>query len=165
VFSNADHITFDGFLPISDTNQPLIPSNSDLYRPVINLAQTILAAVRIDLGNPSPNNFILHPSTLNATLFSTFPASNLLNASASVLYQANVRPDLYGIQGSLPLTLEGPANIQVVYSCQFQQRKAPGSAFISVLVATLSMFSTGWGLCMFLAAYLAEHKESKQMSF
>jgi hypothetical protein len=51
----------------------------------------------------------------------------------------------------LPLNVEGPARIQVLFPCRFLQKKDPGQAFISVLVATLSMFSGGWALFTLIA--------------
>ena len=125
----------------------------DMYPAASNLARTIHAAVRIDLGNPSPNNFILNPFALDATITSTFPATPRLNSSASLLYDANTHPELYGLQGMLPLAVEGPASIRVVYPCRLQQKKSAGQAFISVLVATLSMSASGWALLMFVASY------------
>jgi hypothetical protein len=165
VYANASYAAYDGLDPISNTNQPLITYDSDLYRPVVNFAQTIIAAVRIDLGNPSPNNFFLNPSVLNVSLNSTFPANGLVNLSTSKLYEANARPNTTENQGTLPLTVEGPANIQIVYTCRFQQGKAPGSAFVSVLVATLSMFTTGWSLFMLLMAHLAGRGGQEQVGF
>jgi hypothetical protein len=152
VYSNADHRTFNSSRPISGTNQPLITPRDDLYRPTANIAQTILAAVRIDLGNPSRNNFFLNRSVLNTTLFGTFPANKLLNlnVSSSILYDANVN------SGMLPLAVGGPAHIQVLYLCQLQQLKSYGSLVISVLVATLSMFSAGWAFFMLVAGFFAE---------
>ena len=149
VFPNGSFNKYDASLPISDTNKPLI--KVDWYPRIANLIQVIVAAIRIDLGNPSPNNFILHPSALNRTLADTFPAAELPNSAGSLLYEANVHPERYGIEGMLPLTLGGPAKIQVVFPCRFLQQKAFGGLFISVLVATLSMFSSGWALFIFSA--------------
>ena len=150
IFGNNSVATFDASLPISGHNHPLITDN--LYPAVVNLARTIHAAVRIDLGNPSPNNFFLNPSALNATIINTFPATPRLNSSASLLYDANAHPEHHGFQGMLPLTVEGPANIRAVYPCRLQQQKSPGQAFISVLVATLSMSASAWALFMFFAS-------------
>jgi hypothetical protein len=155
VFRNGSFNAFDAFLPPSNTNKPLI--KLDWFPRIANLIQVIVASIRIDLGNPSPNNFILHPSALNRTLSSTFPAVKLTNSTDSLLYQANVHPEIYGMQGMLPLTLAGQARIQVVFPCRFQRRKAFGALFISVLVATLSMFASGWALFMFLASYWVKH--------
>ena len=74
---------------------------------------------------------------------------------------ANVNPNRYGLQGMLLLTMQGPENIQVLYLCQLQRLKAPGPLITSVLVATLSMFMSGWALFIFIASRLAEwrHKQ------
>jgi hypothetical protein len=149
VFPNGSFNSFDAYLPPSNTNKQLI--KFEWTARISNLIQVIVASIRIDLGNPSPNNFFLHPSALNGALSSIFPPIGPTNSTDSLLYQANVHPEIYGIQGMIPLTLAGPAKIQVVFLCRFQQRKAFGSLFISVLVATLSMFASGWALFMLLA--------------
>jgi hypothetical protein len=140
--------TFVTSPPVSGTSKLLIPE--DMYGPVANTVQTILAAARIDLGNPSPNNFLLNPSVLSETIFRTFPATDHLDISASVFYQT---VDSYQHQGILPLTVEGPASMRVVYACRLQRMKAPGPVFVSTLVATLSMFSSGWALFTLFAGY------------
>lgn len=129
-------------------------SQFSAYPAIYNLIQTILAAVRIDLGNPNPNNFLLNSSVVNATLFN---AINMTNGSSipSILYRATTTQ----IQG---LTLEGPAAIQVLYACQLQQAKPIGSAIISVLVATLSMFMSGWAVFMFISSDYAERREKSK---
>ncbi|KAF8059840.1 hypothetical protein FPV67DRAFT_340304 [Lyophyllum atratum] len=145
VWSNASHSTFDVNEPGLST--PLIPIGTDIYLGTLNLAQTILATVRIDLGNTIPNNFFINSSALNETL------SSKLNPMLppSTLYHA--------AQSMQSLTMNGSANIQVLYSCpKWQQKKSIGYAIVSVLVATLSMFSTGWAILMFVAGLLAERK-------
>jgi len=151
VSPKGDFWVFNSSLPISENNRPII--TMETFSSVSNLIQTILASVKIDLGNPSRNNFLLNPSVLNRTLVSQFRATGLLNASESELYKANVQPELYQIQDEFPLNVEGSAKIQVVYSCRLQQKRSAGKAAISVLVATLSMFSSGWALFTLTATY------------
>ena len=124
---------------------------NDLYAPMANIVQTIHAAVRIDLGNPHANNFLLDPSVHSTALYSEFPAAVLPKPTISTLYQ-------FISNGSftVPLEVKGPAQLEARYLCHLQKMKAPAQAFIAVLVATLSMFISGWGLCMLLATYWAK---------
>jgi hypothetical protein len=153
IYANYTRITFDSSVPLSDTNQPQFV-HMDIYRPLINIAEMLIAAVRIDLGNPSPNNFLLHRSALNATLYSIFPASSLMNASMTSLYDAIIHPELYNMGGMLPLTMAGTANIQTLFLCHLQQLKASGPLVISVMVATLSILITVWALIIKAASFL-----------
>lgn len=129
---------------------------SDLDAPIANIVQTIHAAVKIDLGNPHENNFLLNPSMLNKTLKSGFSAAVLPNPTVSTLYQALSN----GTFSMLPLKVEGPAKLEARYLCHLQQMKAPAQAFIAVLVATLSMFLSGWGFFTLLATYWAKRRDS-----
>jgi hypothetical protein len=145
----------------SDTAPELVTVlDDDLKLPISNLLQTVYAIIRVELGNPSPNNFILHPNVTDNIIVSTFPATPLNqggDALISGLYQEWTNPDPE-TKKYLPVTVSGPANIQVVYPCRFQRQKTPGQLFISVLVATLSMFSTGWAVFMVLAVYFAKQR-------
>jgi hypothetical protein len=140
---------------------PITVMDDNIKLPIYNLMQTVYAIIRIELGNPSPNNFILHPNVTDSIIASKFPATPLNqggDALVSALYEAWTNPDPEETKKYLPVTVSGPANIQVVYPCRFQQQKTPGQLFISVLVATLSMFSTGWAVFMVSAVYFAKRK-------
>ena len=156
VFPNSTIHYYDSRVPLDPIWNPWVLDN-DTELAVYNILQTVYAAVRIDLGNPSLNNFILYPAVMNGTIYPTFPItpSNGEAYSNSTLYSTLISPFPW-LQQNLPMTLSGPATIQVVYPCQFQQRKAPGALVISVLVATLSMFSTGWAVYMLLATTFAK---------
>ncbi|KIK10071.1 hypothetical protein K443DRAFT_138164 [Laccaria amethystina LaAM-08-1] len=139
---------------------PITVLDDNIKLPISNLLQTVYAIIRVELGNPSPNNFILHPNVTDNIIVSTFPATPLNqggDALISGLYQEWTNPDPE-TKKYLPVTVSGPANIQVVYPCRFQQQKTPGQVFISVLVATSSMFSTGWAVFMVLAVYFAKQR-------
>ncbi|KAF9532597.1 hypothetical protein CPB83DRAFT_629269 [Crepidotus variabilis] len=121
--------------------------------PLLNLLQTVYAAARIDLGIDSPNNVFLHKEALPLVLNKTFPVT--LNTPASI--PAALTSNLYldfedpgqispGWENVLPVEVAGPAVIRVLYLCRYQRRKSGGSLFISVLVAVLSMFTSGWGI-------------------
>ncbi|KAJ7848641.1 hypothetical protein B0H14DRAFT_2767623 [Mycena olivaceomarginata] len=161
--SYAD-LTFANYFasdPLTDTNKPVI--TNDTYNAVANVLQTMYAAVRIDLGNPSPNNFLLNTSVIPSTIFPTFPTTiqgvyNQSEEYANLVGDA-VNPD-FNITGLLPLTVEGPAQLDVVYLCRFERPLAPAQAFIAVLVATLSMFSTGWALFLGLATKFVKRRDS-----
>ena len=158
VFPNSTIHFYDGRFPIDPVWNPWVLDN-DTELAVYNILQSVYAAVRIDMGNPSLSNFILNPAALNNTIYSTFPITpaNGEAFSNSNVYSALSSPYPW-LQQNLPVTLPGPATIQVVYPCQFQQRKAAGPLFISVLVATLSMFSTGWAIYMSLATTIAKRQ-------
>jgi hypothetical protein len=140
--------------------EPITVLNDDVKLPVFNMLQTVYAIIRVELGNPSPNNFILHPNITDSIIVSKFPATPLNqggDALISGLYQEWTNPDPE-TKKYLPVTVSGPANIQVVYPCRFQRQKTPGQLFISVLVATLATFSTGWAVFMVLAVYFAKRR-------
>ena len=158
VFPNSTIVNYSGD-PINPVLNPWVMDN-DTELAVYNILQTVYAAIRIDLGNPSLNNFILYPAALNNTIYSTFPITpaNGEAYSNSSLYSILSSPYPF-LQQFLPVTLSGPATIQVVYPCQFQQLKAPGALVISVLVATLSVFSTGWAVYILLATAIAKRHD------
>ncbi|KAJ7654559.1 hypothetical protein DFH06DRAFT_1092796 [Mycena polygramma] len=156
---------FDSTEPLSDSNQPLVTNDTSAI--ISNLVQSAYAAVRFDLGNPSPNNFLLNtsmiPEIINASFPQTFPGL----ANESLLYTVLVggtnavsqEAASHNIQGLLPLTLPGPAVIDGVYLCRFKRTKSPGSAFLSVLVGTLSMFSSAWAIFLGVAAGLVKRRQ------
>ena len=139
---------------------PITVLDDNVKLPISNLLQTVYAIIRMELGNPSPNNFILHTNVTDSTIVSKFPATPS-NQGGDVLvsgpYQEWTNPDPE-TKKYLPVTVSGPANIRVVYPCRFQQRKTTGQLFISVLVATLATFSTGWAVFMSLAVYFVKRK-------
>ncbi|KAJ6571574.1 hypothetical protein B0H19DRAFT_662763 [Mycena capillaripes] len=163
-FVSYANLTFQQYFagePLSDSNQPVIAN--DTFNALANVIQTLYAAVRIDLGNPSPNNFLLNTSVIPATVFPTFPTTlpGVYNTSEeySNLVGAAVSAD-FNFTGLLPLTVEGPALMDVVYLCRFQRPLAPAQAFIAVLVATLSMFSSGWAVFLAMATKVVKKRDS-----
>ncbi|KAF7324099.1 hypothetical protein MKEN_00632300 [Mycena kentingensis (nom. inval.)] len=161
-FLSLSNLSFSSYFPAdpaSDTNRPVIDDR--LLAPLTNALQGVYAALRIDLGNPSPNNFLLNTTVLNTTLAATFPTIPGIPEAFSVSHEyevlsgAVVDPQ-YNITGLLPLPAGGPATIDVVYLCRFQRRLPPARAFIAVLVATLSMFGSAWAVYLGLAAGFAK---------
>ncbi|KAF8907353.1 hypothetical protein CPB84DRAFT_308744 [Gymnopilus junonius] len=119
------------------------------------------SAIRIGLGNPSVNNFILNRMFLNKTIYSTFPATKYNSDAASrnsTMYAIYNHPDAL-------TTVTGLSQIQLVYACRFQQRKYIGPLIVSVMVATVSMFSSGWALYILIATELAKREATSGMSF
>ncbi|KAG8992679.1 hypothetical protein FRB94_011390 [Tulasnella sp. JGI-2019a] len=110
---------------------------------VANTMQLILAAVRLDTGNVFSNNFLVYPDLLNATITSH---TSLYN---QCVY--NLQTDKSILKGLGDASR--PATISSQYLCHFPQRKPLAQAFISVLVATLSMFSSAWAGFLLIAAY------------
>ncbi|KAJ6606090.1 hypothetical protein DFH09DRAFT_966260 [Mycena vulgaris] len=143
--------------------KPLL--TNDTFGIISNTVQAVYAAVRLDLGNPSPNNFLLNTSMISDAIIETFPQTypNRLGYPSlptesylySILVNDGYHSDItvvFGIPaGLLPLTSPGPAVLDGVYLCRFQRAKPPRSAFIAVLVATLSMFTTGWAIFLVIA--------------
>jgi hypothetical protein len=152
---------YNGQFPASPTFNPWV-LDEDTELPLHNLLQAIHACIRIELGNPTQNNLILSPSFLNNSIAQKFPSNrwkpDIVYKDYSTLYDlwANPPPSF---KSYLPANISGPANIQVVYPCRFQKRKSTGYFFVSVLVATLSMFSTGWALFMLIATFIAKRAD------
>ncbi|KAJ7830353.1 hypothetical protein B0H14DRAFT_2515881 [Mycena olivaceomarginata] len=154
---------------------------NDTIGMVWNMVQVIYAAVRLDLGNPSQNNFLLNTSVIPEAIQSTFPQTypsqgDISLPTESYVHSALVNDELFAnftddtpglLPSLLPLSAPGPAVIDGVYLCRFQRAKSPGSAFIAVLVATLSTFSAVWGIFLTLAAAFVKQKEpmGKHSSF
>ena len=158
VYPNSTILMYDGHLPINATANPWVLD--DIFeQPLHNLLQAVDACIGVELGNPRPNNFILNPSFLNNTITSKFPTTrwnaDIDYENYSWLYHGYAKPDPI-LKSYLPVNTSGPANIQALYACQFQKRKSLGPLFVSVLVATLGMFSTGWALFILIASALAK---------
>jgi len=166
VYANSTSQQFDARLPIDPVGNPYILDDNSLL-PFHNLLQAIYAAIRVDLGNPSLNNFILNPLlSLNGTIFDNFPVTPYnqdKNSTTSTLYSQLHDPDPTWKE-YLPVNVSGPAQIQVAYACRFQRRKPLGPLIISVLVATLSMFSSGWAVFIVLATKFAKRTDPAGIS-
>jgi len=127
-------------------NTPFDPSTTDVFMPaVVNLAQVVAAAIKIDLGIIEPNNLILNSTVRPQTLASTFA------------YPGGTMDSLLYSNQYLAWTGEPPqagATINAEYLCRFSYPQNPGTALINVLVATFSLFNTGWGLALAVFAYM-----------
>jgi hypothetical protein len=167
-YSNGSFAQYTASLPSIPGNHPLL--NDDTAGIISNTVQTVYATVRLDLGNRSPNNFLLNTSRIADAIIQTFPQTypgiqNLSLPTESDLYSIlindgnSVDSPFDNVTGLLPLSAPGPAVLDGVYLCHFQHAKSPGSAFIAVLVATLSMFSSGWAVFLGLAATVVKRRE------
>ncbi|KAG8979662.1 hypothetical protein FRB95_012048 [Tulasnella sp. JGI-2019a] len=137
---------------------------------VNNALQTLHAAVRFDLGNALPNNLFTNTTAVlstNQTIIPTFPIEAIDSSGNKTVSSANSR--FYDLltgavrmdNGSeyfsaFPLDGSKRSTISVPFLCRFLELKSPGNAFISVLVATLSMFSAGWTVFILICGYFAK---------
>lgn len=106
---------------------------------VQELAQAMRAAARMDIGNNwMENNWLLapHPSLSPDDTLEHLPTFDLNSSSIF------------------------SATFNAVYQCRTTQLKSGGSLFISVLVATLSIFSSIWGAFMLVAAMLEKRTQN-----
>jgi hypothetical protein len=120
---------------------------SDVTAAGSNLAQTLLAAVRIDLGNRNPHNFLFKLSLVDTILFKRIQSFDS-RFYQEVLKQVDGKPE------SATALVPGPATIQRVHSCKWQTPKPIGTAIVSVMVATYTMFMSGWQIFTFLVVAL-----------
>lgn len=166
VYTNATILQYDYTMPVDPILNPYV-LDANTEEPMLNLLQAVHAAIRIDLGHSSTNNFILNPAALNNTIIPFFPETPYnknTTDTTSLLYNqwAHPSPDL---QALLPFHVPGPAYIQATYACHVQRRKRIGPLLTSVLVATLSMFSSAWAIFMIIATNLAKRRDPLGMFF
>ncbi|KAG9034189.1 hypothetical protein FRB95_013709 [Tulasnella sp. JGI-2019a] len=137
-----------------------LPTNYNIT--INNAMQTILAAIRTDLGNILPNNFLVHhnPDVIGRTISSTIPIKGF-QPPPTQLYTLIANGDswLQGHEGlgTLNPDFVSPSRITLEYQCQVKQRKSAGSLFVAVSVATLTLLNNGWtavtGLLIFWALW------------
>jgi hypothetical protein len=166
VIADSLVISFNGtsFNAMSSDNSSAF-NRTDIYAPVANIIQTVYAAVQIDLGNPHDNNFLLNPSVLNKTLHSEFFGAVLPKPTISTLYQSISGGHFFVVPTTFPFKVRGPATLEARYLCHLQRKKALAQAFIAVLVATLSMFTSAWGGFMLLATSWAKRGNDSGRGF
>ena len=143
-----------------DVESSLVQANGDLAiaddaghsiqsgDPINNLLQVMLAAIRLDLGNVQPNNFLTSTSALGAI--------KPLNADNNGLYTAlqNGGNDLF----KYPIYHMDETAIDVQFECRFQYPRSWSQILISVFVATVSMLGSAWAGFMKGATYLATRR-------
>jgi len=161
-YSNSTILMYNGHLPINATVNPWV-LDDDTEQPLHNLLQAVHACIGVELGNPRSNNFILNLHSLKTGSFANFLQLNGTQTSTSRITLIYIMdgPDL--IQYSNLTCRSTPPDLQIliqaIYPCQFQKRKSLGPLFVSVLVATLGMFSTGWAAFILIASVLAKQAD------
>ncbi|KAF7332410.1 hypothetical protein MKEN_00122800 [Mycena kentingensis (nom. inval.)] len=173
--------TYVASKPSGGFNIPLLDLNNDTYglaHVASNTVQSLWAALRLDLGIHSANNFLLNTSVIPRAIASSFPAPSSLSPTAilqlqneSYLYSVLVGDGYYarmqndssfdGIPALLPLTAPGPAVLDSVYLCQIQQMKSAGSVFVGVVAGTYTMFMTAWQILVFVLAFWWKRKRGE----
>lgn len=144
------------FPPTTDTPFVL----DDRFRPPItNILHLALAAIRIDLGNPSPNNFLTHPEVLNQTLIAVFPAVSGIPSLGSRLYARALLISSGSESDFDPFRVPGPSTVQAVYVCRFLKRKSTGNLVVTVFVTTAGMFTSAWAFFILVARYVLSKRE------
>jgi hypothetical protein len=110
------------------------------------------AAIRLDLGHVLANNVLVNSSIVGETI---------ANANGNAYLYTDLTSNGGGYFEypvySLPETV-----IDVQFQCKFKFAKSWAEIMISVFVATVSMFGTGWGVAMLVASYFAKKATSCQ---
>ncbi|KAF9527704.1 hypothetical protein CPB83DRAFT_855887 [Crepidotus variabilis] len=148
-FDRTTWVIIDGVEDSAPT--PNIPLKQSEDPTLWNLAHTLYFMGRLDLGIESINNFLVHKEAI-PTVIANFSSSKL----------DQVLRDLEAYQTKYPLTISSSSTtVQADYLCREQRLKSPGSLFISVLVAVLSMFTGTWTLylCM-LSTWVKRDQEA-----
>jgi hypothetical protein len=137
--------------------------------PTINFVQLARAAALIDIGSKASNNLLTNLDFIDQILYPELPPVSGTTAAPSARSQLY---DAWKTQTSPlnsihypSLSVSGPSTLQAVFICHFSKLKGIGSLVVSVLVATLSMFSSAWGLALILTAYAAKSKGRQGMYF
>ena len=117
---------------------------------ITNLFQVMNAAIRLDIGNVRPNNFMVNSSVIN-TIASINQGNDLYDSLAAG-----------GDDGfTLPVFHLDQTSINAKFDCKFTVAKPWSEILISVFVATVSMLGSGWAAYLTGATYLATRENSK----
>ncbi|KAF6757304.1 hypothetical protein DFP72DRAFT_1113259 [Ephemerocybe angulata] len=136
---------------------------SPFLAPSLNFIHLAHAAARIDLGNMAPNNFLTNLNMVDTVLIPEFPSGLPGETTRSQLYdtwKSQINPQTN--KNYATLTVPGPATLQTVFICHFSKLKSGGSLFVAVLVATLSMFSSAWGLFIIIASRIVKRRGGRR---
>lgn len=134
---------------------PTAPSN--FSSAISNAMQVVLAGARIDIGNILPNNFLVNRDIVGDAIQETLPdpisggEAGIWSPLTSPIYRATIN----GIDIGLPVT------IAATYQCRVQVPKSPGQIFVAVVVATITLFSSGWAVFMMLLAFFVNLKNPR----
>ena len=112
-----------------------------------NLFQVLYAAVRLDIGYVLSNNVLTNSAAFDAAIN--------INTGTDNPTLLRDRLDPAKAQITYPLTSRGLAILDLSYECTYKYRKSAAEILISVLVATASLFASGWAFMMLAAGYFA----------
>jgi len=144
-------------VPLAATLVPVF----DLNNAVNNTMQAMLAAVRWDLGNLLPNNFLSNTAevlTQNETFLVPFTTTTR-NTGQLFSYLAS---NPWNTTSSFTdLQLPDTPLFLVNFLCHLSTLKSPGSFFVSVLIGTLSISTSAWTLLLLVAAWLYKRSLEK----
>ncbi|KAJ7764321.1 hypothetical protein B0H16DRAFT_1799816 [Mycena metata] len=152
--------SFDFYNAIGNTDLGIINGGAEdiaadednLY----NVIKVFFAAVRLDLGHWTPDNIFTNTTAFNTTIS---PTDDTVHAGSAAFRSFASSKGMAYINLTTPPAPDDPtprAVIQVAYTCNIKQRKSPGSFFVSVLSATLSMFLGVWGAALALLSSIAK---------
>ena len=103
----------------------------------------MIAAARLDVGHVLPNNFLTNSSVVDL-MTHPLPVNFDLN---SLLHNATIPGWTY------PVPTHDTSFINASFSCQFKYPKGWAETLLAVLVATASMFGTGWAVAVSIATF------------
>ena len=145
------------------SSSPPYELDDTLRPPIDNMLHLALAAIRVDLGNASPNNFLTNPEVLNRTLTAVFPQTASTSRMPSKLYKFLHEQSLLVSSHSGPSVFDpfhipGPSVVEAVYVCKGLKRKDSLNLIVSVFVATVSMFTPAWTVFIAISCWLLNRK-------
>jgi len=148
-YNGLTWLSFNGATGVDASNQTLS------YLPAVtNVLQLLISAIRLDWGVVLPNNPYVNKAAVNATLQNPLGAGNydwsVINELSAFYNGTSTDPWFAN------LVSDSPTYLNAQYLCRFSYRLGWARATVNVLVATFSLFSTGWGLTMFAVAWFAK---------
>ncbi|KAH7929542.1 hypothetical protein BV22DRAFT_1102355 [Leucogyrophana mollusca] len=157
--SQSPNISISWYNGISQASLAIV-ANTTTYASVVvantttlqNLAQAFYAAIRLDVGHWTPNNIFTNTTAFAASIGAGESYADETLAAGKPLAYGNLTST------NLTLTPTPPSVISIQYTCNIRRIKTPGSLFMNVASATLSMFLTAWGLLTAIMAAVARDK-------
>lgn len=177
------HFSDGGLWAIDGVRAPdLNPLVNEFLVPQIHSYMELLhAIVLVDIGNILSNNVLVHPSTVLSYTFPRVYAQPFGQPGRSVLVPNITRRGskdsrvYYPISEfsrpgtdplRLPLVLDsGPPIFEALYLCRQWVPKSVGSAFVSVLVATITMMTTAYAALIFIGSLWIKRRDHEGKIF
>lgn len=147
------------------TDNITIKLDPSLAVPTTNFLHLAHSFIRLDIGHIRPN-FLTNLSVIDEVLTAELPVpvgappgsaatpSWMYNAWKSQRYYDDTNVTFASIK------VPGPSTLRAVFQCRSLQLKSSGTLVVSVLVATLSMFATIWGLGLLALALFAKQGDT-----